>query len=236
MRLSPEGAPSAVATLLPARILCAMFEGIPQQQVTPVTLYTDSYLVRGTLHARLRRLSDILNEAESDFLVLESVKFEEFGSHALVEDVPYAQINLATVLFGVADAPFETTPEMRMPKVPEEAIISLPPFRITGRIHLMPGRELRDELSQLDGRFLPVTDATFWSERLNEPRTTAPMLAFSHARAHILAPHAERDVWAGLGATSPGEARPAGDGWETTESETAERPAAAADPWRDLPA
>src|SRR5918992_5292708 len=167
-----------------------MYEGVAPQHVTPVTLYTDSHVVRGSLLTRARRLSDVLNSAETDFLVLENVKFEEFGSHALVDDAPYAQINLATVLFGVGESPVDTIPEMRTPKVTEEAIISLPPFRITGRIHLMPGRELRDALGALEGRFLPVTDATFWSERLNEPRTSAPMLAFSHARAHILAPHA----------------------------------------------
>ena len=221
-------------------MLPAMYEGMAQRQLTPVTLYTDSYLVRGTVRTRLRRLSDILNETETDFLVLENVKFEEFGSHALVEDVPYAQINLATVLFGVAEAPMEATPDMRTPKVTEQAIVSLPPFRITGRIHLLPGRELRDALSQLDGRFLPVTDATFWSEHVNEPRTSAPMLAFSHARAHILAPHAERDVWAGLSASAANEARAASDdGWGEQEREEPAAPAAPAappaDPWRDLP-
>jgi hypothetical protein len=101
------------------------------------------------------------------------VKFEEFGSHALVEDVPYAQINLATVLFGVADASFDATPEMRMPKVTEEAIVSLPPFRITGRIHLLPERELRDALREARSGLADSFEdhhaalVTFLAERFN---------------------------------------------------------------------
>jgi hypothetical protein len=77
-------------------------------------------------------------------------------------------------------------------------MISIPPFRITGRIHLLPERDLREALSELTGRFLPVTDATYWSDTVGEARNTAPMVAVNHARAQILAPHREADPWAGL--------------------------------------
>jgi hypothetical protein len=228
-----------------------MFEtGTPMapEHAAEITLYTDSHVVRGRLRSRLRRLSDVLNETEVSFVVLEDVRFEEFGSRALIEQTPFAQINLDTVLFAVAEEAMEAVPEMRTVKIPETALISLPPFRITGRIHLLPERDLRQALQELQGRFLPVTDATFWSDRLNEARTRAPMLAFNHAKAQIMAPYQERDVWAGT-STEPAtqvEREPvAAEAWPATDlsgapadanaSRSPGSPPAASDPWRDVP-
>jgi hypothetical protein len=116
------------------------------------------------------------------------------------------------VLFAVGDSPVQPVPELRTPKIPEQALISIPPFRITGRIHLLPERDLRDALEELTGRFLPVTEATYWSDSVGEARTTAPLIAFNHGRAQILAPHREVDPWAGI-VRGPGEMT-AGNGGE----------------------
>jgi hypothetical protein len=195
----------------------------------PVTFYTDSFVLRGTLVSRHRRLSDALNEAEEGYVVVEQVTFEEFGSRAIADRAPYAQLNLATVLFAVAEANVQAMPEMRMPKIAQQAHISLPPFRILGHIHLPPHEELREGLAELRGRFVPVTDAVFWSERLNEPRTQAPMLAVNHARAQILAPYAEHDVWGDV----PRQAEGAASGGGSGEDQSASAPPH--DPWADLP-
>ena len=77
-------------------------------------------------------------------------------------------------------------------------MISIPPFQVIGRIHLLPERDLREALSELTGRFVPVTDATYWSDTVGEARQTAPMVAINHQRAQILAPHRAVDPWAGL--------------------------------------
>jgi hypothetical protein len=190
-----------------------MFEQIGAESTTRITLYTDSHVVRGDLSTRQRRLTDVLNASEASFLVLDNVVFEDFGVHAVVERAQYAQVNLATILFAVAEAEVEPTPELRMTKVPEMALVSVPPFKITGRIHLLPERDLHLALDELVGRFLPMTDATFWSDGLGEARTPAPFLAVNHARAQILAPFQELDVWAGVvvSATEPSEpSEPAG--------------------------
>ena len=84
-------------------MLYRMYEGTTER-VTRLTIYTDSYLVRGGVRSGLTDLGDLLNGARHDFVLLEAVKFEEFGSHALVEEVPYAQVNLDTVLFAVTEA------------------------------------------------------------------------------------------------------------------------------------
>ncbi len=154
-----------------------------------LTVYTDAYVVRGTLSTRQHRLSDILNFAEEEFLVLADATFERFGPSSPPRSAAFAQVNLAAVLFAVADTTVEAVPELRTPKVSEAALISIPPFAIVGRIHLLPERDLRQALQELTGRFIPVTDATYGSDVAGEASRTAPMLAVNHARAQILSPY-----------------------------------------------
>lgn len=175
-----------------------------------LTLYTDALVIRGTVRTRQVRITDILNQADEDFLILSDAVVDEFGTREVATRTEFAQVNLASVLFAVADTPVEPRPDLRTPKVAEQAMISIPPFRITGRIHLMPERDLREALSELTGRFLPVTDATYWSDTVGEARNTAAMVAVNHSRAQILAPHREADPWAGLDRS--GEASGGGSG------------------------
>ncbi len=183
-----------------------MFDGLggPPQSMA-LTLYTDAFVIRGSVASRQRRITDLLNVAEDRFLVLSDVSSDEFGTRGETIRAEFAQVNLASVLFAVADSPVEPAPELRTPKIIEEALISVPPFKVTGRIHLLPERSLRDALSELTGHFLPVTEATFWSDVLGEPRTTASLVAVNHQRAQIMAPHEVVDPWAGL---DPGAKRP----------------------------
>jgi len=184
-----------------------MFEGSSSDaQRVGLTLYTDSHLVRGTISTRQRRLTDILNQAEHEFLVIQDAVMDEFGSRDQALRADHAQINLRAVLFAVSDSPVQPMPELRTPKVAELALISIPPFRVTGRIHLLAGRPLDDALDELLGRFIPVTDATFWSDRVGEPRTRVAMVAINHSRAQILAPHHEVDPWEGLNRSGVAEA------------------------------
>jgi hypothetical protein len=169
-------------------------------QSVALTLYTDAFIIRGSVDTRQRRVTDILNRADDPFLVLADVTFDEFGSRGSPIHSEYAQINLASVLLVVSDEVVEPLPELRTPKMAEQAIISIPPFKVTGRIHLLPERSLREALSELHGQFVPVTDATYWSDTLNEARATAALVAINHGLAQILAPHREVDPWAGLDA------------------------------------
>ena len=172
--------------------------GAPQR--IPLTLYTDAFVISGTIETRQRRVTDILNGAEDPFLVLSAVTFEEFASTALgtTMQAEFAQVNLASVLFAVAHDVVEPVPELRTPKQPEEALISVPPFKVSGRIHVLPERSLREALAELHGTFIPVTEATYWSDALGEARQTATLVAVNHGRAQILAPHRAADPWAGL--------------------------------------
>jgi hypothetical protein len=186
-----------------------MFPGIGGElHAVALTLYTDTHVVQATYETRQRRVTDILNEPEASFLVVRDAVFDDFGSTTAPVRAEYAQINLGAVLFAVATDPVEAVPELRTPKVPERALISIPPFKVVGNIHLLPERNLGESLEELQGRFLPVTDATFWSERVGEARQTAAMVAVNHARAQILAPHRETDPWAGLHRSGEASALP----------------------------
>lgn len=176
-----------------------------------LTLFTDAFVIKGNLRTRQGRITDVLNSGDQDFIVLQDAIVDEFGTRSQAVRTEYAQVNLDAVLFVVSDTTIEPRPDLRTPKVIEQAMISIPPFRIIGHIHLLPERDLHDALGELRGRFVPVTDATFWSDTVGEARTSAPMVAFNHNRAHILAPHREVDPWAGLdrsgeGASSEGGA------------------------------
>ncbi|HEX5591078.1 MAG TPA: hypothetical protein VFX65_12380 [Candidatus Limnocylindrales bacterium] len=173
-----------------------------------LTLYTDAYVVRGTLGTRQRRLSDVLNLADDDFLVLADAEFEEFGHRGERNTARFAQVNLAAVLFAVADTTVTPVPELRSPKVAETALISIPPFKVTGRIHLMPGRDLREALQELTGRFIPVTNATYWSDSVGEAPREAPMVAINHARAQILSPWGDLPADEGPAGEAPDAASP----------------------------
>src|SRR5690242_1060477 len=188
-----------------------------------LTLYTDSFVIKGTLRTRQARITDVLNHADEPFLVLSDVVVDEYGSRTMASRSEFAQVNLDAVLFAVADTTVEPRPDLRTMKVSEEALISIPPFRVTGKIHVLPERGLGEALAELTGRYIPVTDATFWSDTVGEARQTAPMVAINRHRAQILAPHREVDPWAGLdrsaaagggnaagGAASPGESASGG--------------------------
>lgn len=167
-------------------------------RTVPLTLFTDAFTVKGRLQTQHRRISDALNEADAGFLVLSDVQFDEYRTASAVMRAEFAQVNLGSVLFVVSDEVVDPEPSLATPKVTEEALISIPPFTIRGRIHLLPERPLRDSLAQLHGEFIPVTNAVYWSDALGEARTTVAIAAVNHARCQILAPHHEVDPWAGL--------------------------------------
>jgi len=183
-----------------------MFESLigSEPQLVPLTLFTDAFIIRGSIRTRQNRVTDILNQEDEDFLVLVDTIVEEYGTRGTTVRSEYAQVNLGAVLFAVADSPVEARRDLRTPKIAEQALISIPPFRITGRVHLLPERDLREALGELTGRFLPVTEATYWSESAGEARASAGMVAINHGRAQILAPYREVDVWSGLDRSGEG--------------------------------
>ena len=188
-----------------------------------MTLYTEQYVVRGAIETHEHRVTDILNEADQPFLVLEAVSLEELGSSDAPTRAEFAQITLGSILFAVSLQAVEPARGLRTLKVAARAFVSIPPFRVIGTVHLLPERTLRDSLADPRTPFIPVTDAVFWSDRLQHGRQHAAMVAVNQARAQILAPYDEDDPagLAGRAAPSavptrlpsvPGGAEPPGTG------------------------
>ncbi|MCU0478375.1 MAG: hypothetical protein MUE92_06500 [Chloroflexi bacterium] len=175
-----------------------LFDSPGTLRAVPMTMYTEQLIVRGTIHTSQHRVTDILNQAQDPHLVLEDVTLEEYGSTDTPLRAEFAQVTLASVLFAVSLTTVEPMRELRTPKVVERALISVPPFRVIGHVHLLPERGLRASLGELHGAFLPVTDATFWAERIGEARQTVAFVAVNHARAQVFAPFHEVDPWAGV--------------------------------------
>jgi len=175
------------------------FDPLGSLRAIPLTLYTELLVVRGSVMTLQHRVTDILNQASEPHLVLEDVTLEEYGSTDLPLRAEFAQVNLGSVLFAVSLTTVEPMRELRTPKISERALVSVPPFRIVGQVHLLPERSLRDSLSQLHGDFIPVTDATFWSDRVGEGRQTVAFVGVNRARAQVFAPFREVDPWAGVG-------------------------------------
>jgi len=167
-----------------------------------VRLYTAHYLVRGTLAATRERLVDLLNGA-SDFLVLDSAFFDEFGSREVIGQASFVQVNLDMVILAVPEESSEPAGETSdttagVSTRRDQVLLAVAPYRVTGRLELPTGQDLRRAFAGSGGRFVEVTDATYWSEPLNEPRTRAPLVAVNHLRSHVVSPFEERDVWAGV--------------------------------------
>jgi hypothetical protein len=181
-----------------------MFPAFTEIGRVELALYTDSLIIRGWVTTRQQRVTDILNLSEQPFLILEDLTVEEVGDRGQPIRADIAQVNLDSILFAVADVPVEPSGELHVPKKAAEAIVSVPPYRITGMIHLLPGRNsLRESLTELTGRFIPVTNATYWSDRLGEARRTALLVAVNHHRTQILAHHVDVDPWEGLSSSGP---------------------------------
>jgi hypothetical protein len=179
--------------------MSTIYEPLGSLRAVPMTLYTEMLVVRGTIQTMQHRVTDILNQAGESHLVLEDVTLEEYGSSDLPIRAEFAQVNLASVLFAVSLTTVEPMRELRTPKISERALLSVPPFRVVGQVHLLPERSLRDSLTELQGTFIPVTDATFWAERVGEARQTVAFVGVNRARAQVFAPFREVDPWAGVG-------------------------------------
>ena len=191
-----------------------MYSSFREESQIELVLYTDALMTRGLVRTSQHRITDVLNHNDDAFLILEDVTVEELGQRGETTRVEYAQVNLDAVLFAVTNTDVPNMPELRTPKEATEAIISVPPFRIVGTIHLLPTEgNLRHGLTELTGRFLPVTDATFWSDPLGEARQQATMVAVNHRRAQILAPHRVVDPWAGLDRPGDEAAPPVDPAW-----------------------
>lgn len=158
------------------------------EPLTPVRvdLYTAAYRVSGTLPTRFGRITDILNQVTADQLPVQQATISEYDDPTATLDAPQVHVSLDAVLFGIAAVDAAARPEMRIPKRPIKAQIAIPPFRLTGTVHVTQGSRPAEALLNATDRFLAMTDATIVFGAHPEVGRQAAAIAVQRRLAHVL--------------------------------------------------
>src|SRR4029078_496396 len=129
-----------------------MYSMFGDENRVEIVLYTAALVTRGLVRTGQHRVTDILNHSDDAFIILEDVIVEELGHRGETTKADYAQVNLDAVLFAVSNAEVPVMAGVPAPTHASEAIISVPPFKIVGTIHLLPTEnDLRQALVELTG-------------------------------------------------------------------------------------
>jgi hypothetical protein len=152
-----------------------------------VDVYTAAYRVSGVVRTRFTRVAEILNQLSGSHLTVEHATISEYADSMSTIGAPSALVAVDEILAMIAtDLDGETRGDMRIPKRPVRAQLSIPPLRLTGSIHVPVGSRPVDGLLNVPDRFMPMTDATLASGAYPELQRAAPVLALRRDRAHVL--------------------------------------------------
>jgi hypothetical protein len=152
-----------------------------------VDAYTSDYRISGSLRTRFGRVADIVNQLTSTHLIVEQATISEFAGPTATLGAQQAMVALEDLLFVIAALPeTEARPEMRIPKRAVRAQLALPPFRLTGMVHVPQGSRPADGLVNNTDRFLPMTDVTISCATHPELGRSVGVLAMQRARAQLI--------------------------------------------------
>lgn len=152
-----------------------------------VDLYTDTYRVSGGVATRFSRVGDIVNQAPASHLVVERATVSEYGAPSATLTAAQILVSVDEILFIVVRGTTVTSnPEMRIPKRGVRAQLALPPFRLTGTIHISVGSRPLDGLLNASDRFLPMTDVEVTCATHDELDRSVEAVAVQRRRAQLL--------------------------------------------------
>ena len=152
-----------------------------------IDVYTAAYRVSGKLGTRFSRVGDIVNQYVASHLAIEEATVSEFADPAATISAMQALVSLDETLIVVASETDATgRDDMRIAKRAVRAQIGLPPFRLTGSIHIAAGSRPADGILFASDRFLVMTEVTIASGPHPELGRTAPAVAFSRRHAHVI--------------------------------------------------
>lgn len=131
-------------------------------------VYTDTHHITGRLSTKEGRLSDTLNYELPHVMVLSDATSEFLGQP---EESPtqgsFMHIDTLAIAFTV---PRGTEPALEerqrsgafeyVEKERHRAVVSVPPFRFEGYLHLPKGNDVERSLWDLTPAFIPLSDAT----------------------------------------------------------------------------
>jgi hypothetical protein len=152
-----------------------------------IDVYTAAYRVSGETSTRFSRVADIVNQVTSTHLIVEHATVSEYADPSATMGALQVLITLDEILFVVAgEEASEARPEMHIPKRPVRAQFALPPFRLTGAVHIAPGSRPVDGMLNVTDRFLAMTDVAVACGAHPELGRTAPAAALQRKLAHLI--------------------------------------------------
>lgn len=152
-----------------------------------VDVYTAAYRVSGTTPTRFQRVADILNQLVGAHLVVDQASISEYADPNGTLSAQQVLVAVSGILFMVVtgDGP-EARPDMRIQKRAVRAQLALPPFRLTGSVHVPQGSRPTDGLLNASDRFLTMTDVTVGCGLHPELGRSAPAVALQRSLAHLI--------------------------------------------------
>ena len=151
-----------------------------------VDVYTTAYRVSGSIETRFSRVTEILNQLRGGHLAVVRATISEHADPSSTLAAPTALVAVDEILVMVATDLPASSGDMRIPKRPVRAQLAIPPFRITGTIHVPMGSRPVDGLLHGTDQFMAMTAATIASGPHPELERSAPVLALRRGRAHVL--------------------------------------------------
>lgn len=162
-------------------------DGFATTSEVAVDVYTATYRVSGTVRTPFARVAEILNQLPASHLAVEKATISEHADPVGTLAAPSALVALDEIVVMVAaDTRAEPRAEMRIEKRPVRGLLAVPPFRITGMVHVPIGSRPIDGLLNAHDRFLPMTEVTLTSAAYPQLDRSAAVVALRRDRAHIL--------------------------------------------------
>jgi hypothetical protein len=160
--------------------------GIREATSVTVDVYTAAYRISGSIETRFSRVTEILNQQSGGHMDVRRATVSEHADPAGTLAAPSALVAVDEVLIMVASDLAGAANEMRIQKRPVRAQLAIPPFRVTGTIHVSMGSRPVDGLLHGTDQFIAMTDATLTSGPHPQLERTAPVLALRRGRAQVL--------------------------------------------------
>jgi hypothetical protein len=184
------------------------FEGFAPIESVAVEIYTSAYRITGAIHTPFRRVAEILNQLPSGHVTIEEASIAEHAAAESLTRAGTAHVAVDEILFmvapGIAGQP---RAEMRIQKAPATAVLSMPPLRLAGTVHVPVGSRAIDGFLNVSERFVPMTDVRLTSAAHPELDREIPILAVRRDRAQVIV---ITDGVASSAAEDGGEDAPAG--------------------------
>jgi hypothetical protein len=166
----------------------------PDAQNASVELLLDTYRVTGELvfAGSARRLVDILNSVDVNYVVVRNAKIDDPWTEG---DTPQnfiaIQVHLDNILIAIprGEGVQHADQFEAVKKVSHSSLIALPNYEISGRVYLVP--EISPDTAQMLTRhFTPVTDAEITAVPNKSVRWQEPLAVVNLSRAVLFATRA----------------------------------------------